>query len=116
MLDDQNPDTIDECTSRKKKGEHCSDMFHQPGHYYQKCVQDKKHSEITPNSSDKLNCSSLIDQVKRDNRGIIIFDQPVDGQKCRPDGYYMGALTVDPGRMYHFYRRDQWSMEEGKYY
>ena len=29
----------------------------------------------------KIKLYSLIDQVKRDNRGIIIFDQPVDGQK-----------------------------------
>lgn len=116
VLDDQNPDTVDECKDRKGEGEACNDMFHQPGHYYQKCVKGKKNSEIIPNGHENLNCDSLIDQVKRDNKDIILFDQSVDGQKSCPDGYYMGALTVDPGRMYHFYRRDQWSMDQGKYY
>ena len=30
-------------------------------------------------------------------------------------GYYMGALTIDPSNMYHFYRRDQIG-KDGKYY
>jgi len=126
VLNDLHPEVISECEERKKTdGKDCNDMFHQPGFYHQKYRLGKKISEITPNGGEMMNCARLLGQVKKDNDGIIEFSKPKDGHgvpeqwgaqdKC-PDGYYMGALTIDPGRMYHFYRRDQWDPHSGKYY
>ena len=36
VLDDLHSDVIEECEDRIQKGQECNNMFHQPGHYYQK--------------------------------------------------------------------------------
>ena len=116
VLDDLHSDVIEECEDRIQKGQECNNMFHQPGHYYQKKYLGRKGDNIKRNGNDKMNCPKLMQQLKRDNHGVILFEKNLGGQDKCPPGYYMGALTIDPGKMYHFYRRDQWDKCNNKYY
>ena len=70
-----------------------------PGHY----TGNKQHSST---------CNSVFRGMKMDNPDIYktSFDS-----KCK-NGYYKGALVVDPYKTYHFFRQDNtgyWSQKNG---
>lgn len=78
----------------------------QPGHY---CGMTKRvdYKETT--------CESLIERVKCDNENIKVIDSSNDNFDCGPN-HYKGSLSIDPGKMYHFYREDDngmWSHKDG---
>ena len=78
----------------------------QPGHY---CGMTKKvnYSETT--------CPKLIERVLCDNNNIKVINSNDDNFDCGPN-HYKGSLSVDPGKMYHFYREDEggnWSHKDG---
>ena len=76
----------------------------QPGHY---CGMTKRvnYNETT--------CKNIIERVLCDNPDIKVIDnQNID---CGPN-FYKGALAIDKGEMYHFYRQDEngmWSHKDG---
>ena len=75
----------------------------QPGNFagYKK-IKDKKN----------YTCSNLVERILADNPNIYISDLNKD---CGSD-FYMGAVVVNPGQTYHFYRRDdngKWSHKDG---
>ena len=62
----------------------------------------------------KYTCKNMNNRVLADNKHITTTSF---SKKC-PKGYYMGALAVNPGKTYHFYRQDDdgyWSHKNGKY-
>lgn len=75
----------------------------QPGHY---CGMTKyvEYKDTT--------CPSLNKRILCDNPSIKIVNKD---DEC-DEGYYKGALFIDEGRMYHFYRQDDdgnWSHKDG---
>jgi hypothetical protein len=87
----------------KKKYKECSKFKPQPG-YWAKSKGTKIDKTFT--------CSNMIKRVLYDNRSI----KPTKFKKKCPKGYYKGALVVDPGNTYHFYRQDdnvRWSHKPG---
>ena len=98
MLNDINPFGQEMC---KKYGTNkCrSNSKPIPGHY----TGNKQHSST---------CNSVFRGMKMDNPDIYktSFDS-----KCK-NGYYKGALVVDPYKTYHFFRQDNtgyWSQKNG---
>ena len=78
----------------------------QPGHY---CGMVKRVilSETT--------CDNIIERVLCDNDNIKVINSNNDNFDCGPN-YYKGALAVNKGKMYHFYREDEngmWSHKDG---
>lgn len=58
-------------------------------------------------------CKTMNKRIIADNPGIYI------GSRKKPckRGYYMGAVAIDPGSTYHFYRKDNngmWSHKNGQ--
>ena len=79
------------CHKQKYKG--CSKFKPQPGYWAK--------SKGTP--IDKtFSCPNMIKRVLHDNNSI----KTTKFKKKCPKGYYKGALVVDPGNTYHFYRQD----------
>ncbi len=85
----------------------CSQLKAQPGDF---------HTLVTEGSLSNKNrvysCKDMTQKVLNDNPSIEIstFDK-----KCKP-GSYKGALVVDPGNTYHFYRQNKdgsWSHKPG---
>lgn len=79
----------------------------QPGHY---CGMTKlvNYNETT--------CKSLIERVLCDNPDIQFIDTKDNNSFNCPANYYKGALAIDKGNMYHFYRQDEngeWSHKDG---
>jgi hypothetical protein len=90
-------------TCHKKKYKSCSKFKPQPGYW-------ARSKGITIN---KMNtCKNLVKRVLHDNPHI----KSTKFRKKCPKGYYKGALVVDPGNTYHFYRQDdnvRWSHKPG---
>ena len=75
----------------------------QPGHY---CGIVKRVYK------PETTCNNLTKRVLCDNPSIIMSDRD---SKC-PAGFYKGALAVNPGVTYHFYRQNRnglWSHKDG---
>ena len=85
----------------------CSQLKAQPGDFH------KLVSEGTLSNKNRIySCKDMTKKVLDDNPSIEIssFDK-----KCKP-GSYKGALVVDPGNTYHFYRQNKdgsWSHKPG---
>lgn len=78
----------------------------QPGHH---CGMTKIVNK------DETTCDLLKERVLCDNPHIIPIEKGKGSYRC-PDGYYKGALTVNPNKQYHFYRQDKdayWSHKDG---
>ena len=61
----------------------------------------------------KYTCKTMNERIIADNPGIYI------GRRDKPckKGHYMGAVAIDPGHTYHFYRKDNngfWSHKNGQ--
>mgnify|MGYP006250588931 CR=1 FL=1 len=103
FLDDINNDLIHVYKQNYGNNEIQKSLNPQPGHY---CGMTKfvNYKDTT--------CSGLIDRVLCDNPSIKVVDKNFD---CGPD-HYKGALFIDEGKMYHFYRQDEngnWSHKDG---
>ena len=81
----------------------CKNLKPQPGYYSgSPKIVDKQ----------KYNCENIHNRVLNDNPEIKVATQK---NKC-PSNYYKGALTMAPGLIYHFYRKDnngKWSHKRG---
>jgi hypothetical protein len=90
-----------------KKEDKCSDLKPQPGDFYllvNTGSLDKKERNYT--------CKDMTEKILNDNPSIqkSKFDA-----KC-PSGSYKGAMVVDPGNTFHFYRQNAdstWSHKPG---
>lgn len=103
FLDDINNDLIHVYKQNYGNNEIQKSLNPQPGHY---CGMTKfvNYKDTT--------CSGLIDRVLCDNPSIKVVDKNFD---CGPN-HYKGALFIDEGKMYHFYRQDEngnWSHKDG---
>jgi len=90
-------------TCKKNKIKGCSKFKPQPGYYAR--LQGKTFSK-------KFTCKNMLNRIKLDNPNIKLTKFR---KKC-PNGYYKGALVVDPDNTYHFYRQDdncRWSHKPG---
>jgi hypothetical protein len=116
MLDDQMPHLSNkclsicknkgynnyECRSNKNKVNNCSNLKPQPGNYALQYGNLKKKERI-------YKCPNMIKKVLSDNydkktkKSVVI---PVKFSERCPKNYYKGALVVDKGKTYHFYRQD----------
>lgn len=90
-----------------EKVEQCGNLKPQPGDYY----SILNFGEI-PKTSNKYTCNMLEQRIMNDNPEIkkTRFDA-----KC-PTNYYKGAMVVDPGHTFHFYRQNPdatWSHKPG---
>lgn len=90
-----------------KKIEQCSNLKPQPGHYSN--LLNKGNLDMGHN---KYNCPLMEGRIMGDNETIkkVGF-----GEKC-PKYHYKGAMVVDPGHTYHFYRQNKdgsWSHKPG---
>lgn len=90
-----------------KKIEQCSNLKPQPGHYNN--LLKKGNLDMGHN---KYSCPMMEGRITGDNQAIkkVRFDQ-----KC-PKYHYKGAMVVDPGHTYHFYRQNgdgTWSHKPG---
>jgi hypothetical protein len=78
----------------------------QPGHYCGMTKQVNKEETV---------CDKLIERVLCDNKNIKVVNSKNDTFNCGPN-HYKGSLSVNPGKMYHFYREDKgghWSHKDG---
>jgi hypothetical protein len=97
FLNDINKELEDLC----QDGE-CKYINPQPGH----CKED-----IKVNFENTI-CEIFHNRILSDNPSIYVEEF---GNKCK-DGFYKGALTIDPKHQYHFYRQDKdglWSHKDG---
>ena len=102
FLNKINKHNISRC-KKSKKHTHC--LTSKPGLYkHYKTFNYKKH----------CNCKSLLDRTLKDNKHIFKIKER---NKC-PTNYYKGALAINPGKDYHYYRQDDnkiWSHKLGSY-
>jgi hypothetical protein len=90
-----------------KKIEQCSNLKPQPGHYNN--LLKKGNLDM---GSNKYTCPLMESRITGDNE---LIKKVKFNQKC-PKYYYKGAMVVDPGHTYHFYRQNQdgtWSHKPG---
>jgi hypothetical protein len=109
FLDNQINPVMQKCKklTDDDKSDKCGDLKPQPGDFYMLVNNgslDKKNRKYT--------CKDMTNKVLQDNQSIkkTTFDK-----KC-PVGSYKGALVVDPGNTYHFYRQNAdgtWSHKPG---
>jgi hypothetical protein len=109
FLDNQINPVIQKCknlTDENKKDK-CGDLKPQPGDFYMLV-----NNGSLENKDRKYTCGEMIEKITNDNPSI---QQTVFNKKC-PDGSYKGAMVVDPGNTYHFYRQNAdgtWSHKPG---
>jgi len=100
--------------SNKKQ---CRRWFHIPGYRYH---QHDLHEAVRFNKST-VTCEHMLKRVALDGAGTLLWSGP-DGKPTKeygpksgkswkhsdqcPDGSYMASLVVQPGKRFHFYRRD----------
>ena len=81
----------------------CNGYKPQPGLYAGfKEITDKKN----------YTCKNMTKRILADNPGIYVSNKPY----CKA-GHYMGVVAIDPGKTYHFYRKDnngRWSHKNGQ--
>ena len=100
------------CLKNNKKGcpikdSDCQDLIPQPGDYY---LLNKYGN--TKKKDYKYSCPNLHNKIISDNPELIPSKLL---QKC-PANYYKGAMVVDPGNTFHFYRQNPdgtWSHKPG---
>jgi hypothetical protein len=100
FLNDINQDLTCLC-----KEDECKYINPQPGHFRKKIIVNLKNTT----------CPKMIERIASDNDSILLPNE-VDFKDLCPNGYYKGALAVDPENQYHFYRQDQnglWSHKDG---
>jgi hypothetical protein len=115
FLNDKNKAVKDRCEelchkhSKKcpSKVEQCSNLKPQPGDYYQLLT----HGNLNK-GDNKYTCPMMESRILSDNDMIkrVTYEQ-----KC-PQYYYKGAMVVDPGHTFHFYRQNEdgtWSHKPG---
>ena len=90
-----------------KKVDQCSNLKPQPGHFNN--LLKKGSLDM---GSNKYTCPMMEGRIIGDNESIkkVKFNQ-----KC-PAHHYKGAMVVDPGHTYHFYRQNpdgSWSHKPG---
>ena len=102
FLNKINKNNIRRC-KKSKKHSHC--LTSKPGLYkHYKTFDYKKHT----------NCKSLLNRTIKDNKAIF---KVKENTPC-PKNYYKGALVVNNGKDYHYYRQDsnkRWSHKLGSY-
>ncbi len=109
FLDNQINPVIQKCKklTEGNKSDKCGDLKPQPGDFYMLVNNgslDKKNRKYT--------CKDMTNKVLQDNQSI---KKTTFNKKC-PVGSYKGALVVDPGNTYHFYRQNAdgtWSHKPG---
>lgn len=89
-----------------KKDDDCQNLIPQPGHSY-------KYKKNNSSDQDRIySCPNMINKVLADNPTI----RPARlTDKC-PANYYKGAMVVDRGNTFHFYRQNKdatWSHKPG---
>ena len=93
---------VDEKTCLKKKQSVCGKLKPQPGNYaYSKGYLNEKKKVYS--------CKNMVNKVLKDNWQPELNKSKIEvvdfTTKC-PRNHYKGALVVDPGNTYHFYRQD----------
>lgn len=98
----------------------CRRWFHIPGYRYH---QHDLHEAVRFNRS-VVSCQHLMERVARDGEGALLWAGPnnqpttdLSGKSWKhngqcPTGSYMASLVVEPGRRFHFYRRDHMCQNE----
>ncbi len=89
------------------KEDKCSDLKPQPGDFYLLLNKGSLDDKVR-----NYNCKDMSKKILNDNPSIqkTSFDK-----KC-PSGSYKGAMVVDPGNTFHFYRQNAdstWSHKPG---
>ncbi len=90
-----------------KKDSDCQDLIPQPGDYY---LLNKYGN--TKKKETKYSCPNMHRKIQSDNPEV--FSSKLL-EKC-PANYYKGAMVVDPGNTFHFYRQNKdgsWSHKPG---
>ena len=109
FLDSRVKPVIQKCknlTDEKKKDK-CGDLKPQPGDFYMLV-----NNGTLENKNRNYSCKEMIEKILNDNPSI---QQTTFDKKC-PVGSYKGAMVVDPGNTYHFYRQNAdgtWSHKPG---
>lgn len=105
FLNKIDPTLREEC--RKTNCDNRNKLKPQPGHYSRKHHPiGKRHHLYT--------CRNMVKRVLDDNPHVY---RTTKAKPC-PKDYYKGALAVDPGNTYHFYRQDRdmtWSHKDGSF-
>ena len=120
FLNDHIPSTMNKCrkfckaeNNCKKKTKSCGNLKPQPGKFAGKKPGNEKYSNRKYNCKD-MQQKVLMDSFNEDLNSSVIH--PVPFHVPCPKNHYKGALVVDPGRTYHFYRQDnnvRWSHKQG---
>ena len=100
------------CLKKHKKGcpkqtKECSKLKPQPGKFSKKLKDDDKKY-----AKSDYRCQNMEKRIMADNPDII---KSKFTAKC-PNRYYKGAMVVDPGHTFHFYRKKPdgtWSHKPG---
>ena len=90
-----------------KKDNDCQDLIPQPGDYY---LLNKYGN--TKKKETTYTCPNMHRKIQSDNPEV--FPSKLT-EKC-PANYYKGAMVVDPGNTFHFYRQNPdgtWSHKPG---
>jgi len=120
-LNDFDPIAVNNCEEKLKKNskdkKQCRRWFHIPGYRYH---QDNLHEAVRFNHS-AITCEHMLTRVAEDGKGALLWSGPDKqptteyGPKAGrswnhndhcPGGSYMASLVLQPGKRFHFYRRD----------
>tara|TARA_B100001057_G_scaffold450734_1_gene493079 strand:- start:1072 stop:1845 length:774 start_codon:yes stop_codon:yes gene_type:complete len=92
------------CPNKPKK---CRNLIPQPGDYY----LEKKYGDLSKKEYN-YTCEEMEDKILKDNPNISKTQLT---EKCERN-HYKGAMVVDPGSTFHFYRQNPngtWSHKPG---
>lgn len=116
FLDSQVPAVKEKCQTLCNKSNNkdcprnnseCTDLKPQPGDFNLLMATGSTHED-----DPVYKCPQMEAKILNDNKSLI----PVPfNQKC-PKNFYKGAMVVDPGHTFHFYRQDKdgkWSHKPG---
>jgi len=99
---------VRDCEKIKSIGKHISCWRPQPGAAAGK--PDMKNSK----RRNQYTCKNIVKRTLADNRKVY---RTTKNNKCKKH-YYKGALFIDPGIDYHYYREDKpgkWSHKQGQH-
>ncbi len=109
FLDNQINPVIEKCKklTSDNKSDKCGDLKPQPGDFYMLVNNGSLDSK-----NRNYSCKEMNEKILNDNPSI---QKTTFNKKC-PIGSYKGAMVVDPGNTYHFYRQNAdgtWSHKPG---
>jgi hypothetical protein len=109
FLDNQINPVIEKCKKLTKdsKSDKCGDLKPQPGDFYMLV-----NNGTLDGKNRNYSCKDMNAKILNDNPSI----QKTNFNKKCPIGSYKGAMVVDPGNTYHFYRQNAdgtWSHKPG---